>query len=111
MPQQCNPQRRVDDAPAPIGEGAFSEGLQLNAWSIIDRIIRGAIYTSKPAVSWLFVPASPKLLAPVTALTAEVWLNFICRLMCVILSFNMYTTHIIFVFDQPLQVLRDVYRD
>jgi hypothetical protein len=47
--------------------------LQLHAWSIIDQIIDGAILTSKPEVSWLFVPASPKLLAPVIGLTAEVW--------------------------------------
>jgi hypothetical protein len=66
----------VNDASEPIGIGAgsaFGEGLQLHAWSIIDQIIDGAIFTSKPEVSWLFVPASPKLLAPAIGLTAEVW--------------------------------------
>jgi hypothetical protein len=79
MQQNCKLPRRVDDASEPIGIGAgsaFSEGLQLHAWSIIDQTIDGAILTSEPAISWLFVPASPKLLAPVTGLTAEVWPNF-----------------------------------
>ncbi len=73
--QPCKPPRRSDDAPAPISEGAgigFGEGLQLNSWSIIDSIIGGSILNSKPTVSWLFVRPSPKLLTPVTAITAEV---------------------------------------
>ncbi len=79
--QQCKPQRRSDDAPAPISEGAgfgFNEGLQLHSWSIIDQIVNGKLLTSNPTVSWLFVPPSPKLLTPVTGLTAEVLPESIC---------------------------------
>jgi hypothetical protein len=81
LKQPCNRPRRSDDAPFPISEGAgvgFGEGLKLDFWTIIDHVIHGTMINNEPTVSWLFVPPSPKLLAPVPALTAEVPPSSIC---------------------------------
>ena len=56
-----------------LGAGVgFGDGLNLHPWSTTDEIGTRTEINTSPAISWLFVPPSPKLLAPVSALTAEV---------------------------------------
>jgi hypothetical protein len=71
----CRPPQPSLGLPAPMTSGpslALGNALVLDNWSPVDGEIQSVNVTGPLQFSWAHIPASPKLVAAVSAFTAEV---------------------------------------